>query len=143
MDAGSSIAARFTWHPQYAGRTVFDVRRELVDEITADQKALALALDAAEAREDDALESVLRLERKWSDYDLNWAETDPGDLADRILAWNWEQERRHELFPYSEVRDAALPSASPPPPAAPPPSKPLSFVDKLRRWFGLSDNVGS
>jgi hypothetical protein len=137
MDAGSSIAARFTWHPQYAGRTVFDVRQELVNEISADQRALALALDAAEAREDDALESVLRLERKWSPYDLNWAESDPGKLADRILAWEWERERRHELFPYSEMRDSqASPTSSP----AQLPSSGSGIFDFLRRLFGRGDS---
>jgi hypothetical protein len=135
MDAGSSIAARFTWHPQYAGRTVFDVRQELVSEISADQRTLTLALDAAEAREDDALESVLRLERKWSPYDLNWAETDPGELADRILAWEWERERRHELFPYSEMRDSQAPASSPP---AQSPSS--GFLDILKRFFGRGDS---
>jgi hypothetical protein len=135
VDAGSSIAARFTWHPQYAGRTVFDVRQELANEISADQRALALALDAAEAREDAALESVLRLERKWSPYDLNWAETDPGELADRILAWEWERERRHELFPYSEMRDSQVPSPSPP---AQPQSS--GFLDILKRFFGRGDS---
>ncbi len=138
MDAGSSIAARFTWHPQYAGRTVFDVRQELVNEISADQRALALTLDAAEAREDDALESVLRLERKWSPYDLNWAETDPGELADRILAWEWERERRHELFPYSEMRDSQAPPTSPP---AQQPSAGSGIFDFLRRLFGRGDSV--
>ena len=135
MDAGSSIAARFTWHPQYAGRTVFDVRQELVSEISADQRALALALDAAEAREDDALETVLRLERKWSPYDLNWAETDPGELTDRILAWEWERERRHELFPYSEMRDSQAPASSPPAQSAPG----SGIFDFLRRIFGRGD----
>lgn len=135
MDAGSSIAARFTWHPQYAGRTVFDVRQELVSEISADQRSLALALDAAEAREDDALETVLRLERKWSPYDLNWAESDPGELADRILAWEWERERRHELFPYTEMRDAQAPSASRP---AQPQSS--GFLDILKRFFGRGNS---
>jgi len=135
MDAGSSIAARFTWHPQYAGRTVFDVRQELVNEISADQRALTLTLDAAEAREDDALESVLRLERKWSPYDLNWAESDPGELADRILAWEWERERRHELFPYSEMRDSQAPAASPPAQ-----SQSSGFLDILKRFFGRGDS---
>jgi hypothetical protein len=137
MDAGNSIAARFTWHPQYAGRTVFDVRQELVNEISADQRALTLTLDAAEAREDDALESVLRLERKWSPYDLNWAESDPGELADRILAWEWQRERRHELFPYSEMRDSHAPATSAPAPQSAPGS---GILDFLRRILGRGDS---
>ena len=70
MDAGQGIAARFTWHPEYAGRLLLDVREELVREIAADQRAYALAMEAAESREDDALVSVLRLEKRWSAYDL-------------------------------------------------------------------------
>lgn len=128
MGAGQGIAARFTWHPEYAGRLVVDVRQELIQDIAADQRAYALALDAAEAREDDALATVLRLEKQWSPYDLDWAEADPGQLADRILAWEWERERRRELFPYSEMRDQrAVPSPSP---------AQASWLDWLRRLFG-------
>ena len=127
MDAGAGIAARFTWHPDYAGRLVLDVRQELMNDIGADQRALAMAMDAAEAKEDDALATVLRLERRWSPYDLGWAETDPGELADRILAWRWAQERRHELFPYAEMRETA--TERPIPPAQ------QSWLDWLRRLF--------
>ena len=134
MDAQSSIAARFTWHPEYAGRLVMDVRNELVQEIESDQRALALALEAAETREDDALASVLELEKRWSPYDLDWAESDPGELADRILRWEWERERRQELFPYAEMRDAERP-------VAPTPS--ASWLDALlRRLFGRSGESG-
>jgi hypothetical protein len=127
----TSIAARFTWHPEYAGRIVADVRQDLVDEITSDQKALGLALDAAEEHEVDALANVLKLEKRWSEFDLNWAETDPGELADRILAWEWERERRHELFPYSEMREQApLPTGQHVPPVQ------SSWLDWLKRLFG-------
>ena len=130
MDAGPAIAARFTWHPEYAGRLLLDVREELLRDISADQRAYALAMEAAEAREDDALASVLRLEKRWSPYDLNWAEADPGQLADRILQWEWERERRHELFPFSETREqASLPDV---PPAQ------ASWLGWLRRLFGRS-----
>jgi hypothetical protein len=128
VGAGQGIAARFTWHPEYAGRLVVDVRQELMQDIAADQRAYALALDAAEAREDDALATVLRLEKQWSPYDLDWAETDPGQLADRILAWEWERERRRELFPYSEMRDQRAAPTLPLPQA--------SWLDWLRRLFG-------
>ena len=130
MDAGQGIAARFTWHPEYAGRLLHDVREELVGEISADQRAYALAMDAAEAREDDALASVLRLEKRWSPYDLNWAETDPGQLADRILQWQWEREQRHELFPFSEMREPVTARDLPPTQA--------SWLDWLRNLFGRS-----
>ncbi len=128
MSATGGIAARFTWHPDYAGRILADVREELVDDISADQRALAMAMEAAEAKEDDALATVLRLEKRWSPYDLNWAEADPGELADRILHWRWEQERRKELFPYAEMREAAPPAAIPPAQA--------SWLDWLKRLFG-------
>ena len=133
MAAGPAIAARFTWHPEYAGRLLVDVRQELVKEIAADQRALALALDAAETHEDDALANVLRLEKRWSEYDLNWAESDPEELADRILRWLWEEDKRHELFSYSEMRATA-----PTPPAAPIPPAQASWLDWLKRLFGRS-----
>ena len=128
MDAKQGIAARFTWHPDYAGRLLLDVRDELVREISADQRAYALAMEAAESREDDALASVLRLEKRWSPYDLNWAETDPGQLADRILEWEWQREQRQELFPFSEMRELASQQSVPPAQA--------SWLDWLRRLFG-------
>ena len=128
MDARQGIAPRFIWHPDYAGRLLLDVREELVREIEADQRAYALAMEAAESREDDALASVLRLEKRWSPYDLNWAETDPGQLADRILEWEWQREQRHELFPFSEMRDP-VPQRSVPPAQA-------SWLDWLRKLFG-------
>jgi hypothetical protein len=104
------------------------VREELVREIAADQRAYALAMEAAESREDDALVSVLRLEKRWSDFDLGWAETDPGQLADRILEWEWQREQRQELFPFSEMRESA-PKQSVPPAQA-------SWLDWLRNLFG-------
>ena len=125
MDAGQGIAPRFVWHPDYAGRLLLDVREELVREISADQRAYALAMEAAEAREDDALASVLRLEKRWSPYDLNWAETDPGQLADRILEWEWEREQRQELFPFSEMREPGVATRVLPPAQA-------SWLDWLR-----------
>ena len=100
-------------------------------EIAADQRAYALAMEAAEAREDDALVSVLRLEKRWSAYDLGWAEADPGQLADRILEWEWQREQRHKLFPFSEMRESA-PQQSLPPAQA-------SWLDWLRKLFGRAD----
>lgn len=122
------IAARFTWHPDYAGRIVADVRQELIEEITADQRSYEMALGAAEAREADALQALLRLDKRWSDFDLNWAESDPGRLADKVLAWEWEREKRHELFPFSEMRDSA-------PAVVPSPSQD-SWLTMLKRLFG-------
>ena len=128
MDARQDIAARFTWHPDYAGRLLVDVREELVREIAADQRAYALAMEAAESQEDDALVSVLRLEKRWSDFDLGWAEADPGQLADRILEWEWQREQRQQLFPFSEMREAAPQQGVPPAQA--------SWLDWLRNLFG-------
>ena len=128
VDARQGIAARFTWHPDYAGRLLVDVREELVREIAADQRAYALAMEAAESQEDDALVSVLRLEKRWSDFDLGWAEADPGQLADRILEWEWQREQRQELFPFSEMREAAPKQGVPPAQA--------SWLDWLRNLFG-------
>ncbi|MCA9864146.1 MAG: hypothetical protein R2853_19800 [Thermomicrobiales bacterium] len=128
MHGAGGIAARFTWHPDYANRTLFDVRQELVDEIAADQRAYDLAMEAAEARESDVLASIMALDKKWSVYDMGWAEADPGQLADRILAWRWEQEKRHELIPFSEIRSAAPLPAIPPQQAA--------WLSFLKRLFG-------
>jgi hypothetical protein len=128
VDAGGGIAARFTWHPEYTGRLLLDVREELVREISADQRAYALAMEAAEVREGDALATVLRIEKRWSPYDLNWAEADPAQLADRILQWEWERERRREMFPYAEMREQA------PLPDVPPAQ--ASWLDWLRQLFG-------
>jgi hypothetical protein len=128
MDARQAIATRFTWHPDYAGRLLLDVRDELVREISADQRAYALAMEAAESREDDALASVLRLEKRWSPYDLNWAETDPGQLADRILEWEWQREQRQELFPFSEMREPVSQQSVP--------RAQASWLDWLRKLFG-------
>ena len=128
MGARQDIAARFTWHPDYAGRLLVDVREEMVREIVADQRAYALAMEAAESQEDDALVSVLRLEKRWSDFDLGWAEADPGQLADRILEWEWQREQRQELFPFSEMREAVTQQGVPPAQA--------SWLDWLRNLFG-------
>lgn len=128
MDGGGGIAARFTWHPDYQNRTLFDVRAELVDEIDADQRAYTMAMDAAEAKESDVLASIMALDKKWSVYDLGWHEADPGALADRILEWRWEQEKRQELFPFSEMRDAA------PLPEVPP--QQAEWLHWLKRLFG-------
>ena len=128
MDTGGGIAARFTWHPEYANRTLFDVRQELIDNISADQRAYEMAMDAAETNENDVLAAVMVLDRKWSEYDMGWAEADPGKLADRILEWRWEQEKRHELIPFAQMW-AQAPSPDFPPAQA-------SWFSFLKRLFG-------
>jgi hypothetical protein len=100
----------------------------LVDDISADQRAHELAMDAAETKESDVLASIMALDKKWSEYNLGWAEADPGQLADRILEWRWEQEKRHELIPYAELRSQApLPDI---------PAQQASWLSFLKRLFG-------
>lgn len=128
MVNSGGIAARFTWHPEYAGRTLFDVRQELVDDISADQRAYELAMDAAETKESDVLAAIMGLDKKWGEYNMGWAEADPGELADRILEWRWEQEKRQELIPFATFRSQA------PLPELPP--QQASWFSFLRRLFG-------
>jgi len=96
----------FTWHPTYRGMTVAAVRLQLVNEIASDQRAYALTLEGAEEHEGDSLQSIIALERKWGPYDLNWAELEPGPLADRIVDFELERERLQEMIPYSEYRES-------------------------------------
>ncbi len=103
----------FVWHPDYTGKSVAAVRSSLAAEISSDQRAYALTLEGAEEHEGDSLTSIIALERKWGPFDLNWAETDPGHLADRIIAFELDRDRRQELIPYASYRDLH----SPPEPA--------------------------
>lgn len=100
---------QFSWHPTYKGRSYEDVRRELANEIARDQRAYNLAMEGAEADEHDSLSSVIDLDRKWSDFDLGWAEADPAALAGRILDFEAERDRRHELMGWQGYRDEELP----------------------------------
>lgn len=99
----------FQWHPTYNGRAHEDVRRELANEIARDQRSYNLAMEGAEANEHGSLASVIDLDRKWSDFDLGWAEADPEALASRIVAFEAERDRRHELIPWRDYREAGLP----------------------------------
>lgn len=101
----------FTWHPDYAGRSYDDVRRELADSIGRDQRAYDLALSGAERDEHATLTSVRDIERRWSQYSLDWAETDPQVLADRVLAFQQERDRQQRMIPWDEYREAATPVA--------------------------------
>lgn len=100
---------RFAWHPEYQGKTKQQLRDELQGEIASDQRQYALALEAADQRENDVLKSVIGLERRWGPYDMGWAEADSGDLADRITAFEWAREERRQLFPYAEYRETVTP----------------------------------
>jgi hypothetical protein len=70
----------------------------------ADQRQHRLAMEGAEESEQDALASVVSLERKWGVYDFDWAEQDASELARRILAFEQERERRNELITWAEYR---------------------------------------
>lgn len=104
IPATSASEASFHWHPDYAGKSITEVRATLIREITSDQRAYALTLEGAEEHEGDSLSSVIALERKWGPFDLNWAESDPGLVADRVVAFELERDRRQELFPYGDYR---------------------------------------
>ena len=97
---------RFGWHPTYAGRTLDEVTASLRDELGRDQRAYALVLEGAEEQEGAALASVIDLERRWGAYDFGWAEAEPGELASRIAAFEWERETRQALFPFADYRRA-------------------------------------
>lgn len=104
QDQQTAQPQSFTWHPEYAGRTFEDVQQELTSQIAADQRQHQLAMDGAEEAEHDALASVVGLERRWGQFDFDWAEQDAGALASRILAFELERERRHEMISWSEYR---------------------------------------
>lgn len=101
----------FHWHPVYVGQPIAEVRATLIREITSDQRAYALTLEGAEEHEGDSLTSVIGLERKWGPFDLNWAESDPALVADRVVAFELERDRRRELFPYSDYRRSVAPTS--------------------------------
>ncbi len=100
-----AVVERFEWHPEYGGRTVEDVHGELEREIGADQRQYRIAMEGAEEAEQDALASVVTLERRWGRYDFGWAEVDASDLASRIVAFEQERERRREMISWSEYRN--------------------------------------
>lgn len=105
---------RFVWHPVYHGRTVAEVREVIRAELHHDQRVLALAMEGADRHENDTLATVVGLERKWGTFDLDWAETDAATLAETIVAFEQERERRRELFPYGAYR--ARPTTTAPEP---------------------------
>lgn len=99
----------FTWHPDYRGRRATSVERELAGQIANDQRAYELALSGAEKSEHQALASVMEVEKRWSVYSFDWAETAADDLARRIVDFELERDRRHELIPYDDYKDEASP----------------------------------
>lgn len=105
---GDQDSDTFIWHPDHRGKTVDQVRSGLAQEIASDQRQHRLAMDGAEESEQDALASVVSLERKWGPYDFDWAEQEPEALADRITEFERERERRREMLSWSDYRDAEV-----------------------------------
>jgi hypothetical protein len=104
---GDQRSDTFVWHPDHAGKTADEVRAGLAQEIASDQRQHRLALDGAEESEQDALASVVSLERKWGPYDFDWAEQDPEYLAARITEFEQERERRRQMLSWEEYRTGA------------------------------------
>lgn len=103
----------FEWHPEYRGRSLDQVTRDLEAEIARDQRQYEVALMGAEESEHDALASVVDVEKRWSPFSFGWNEAEPADLARRIAAFEWEREQRRELIPWQEYRNGSTgPSAS-------------------------------
>jgi hypothetical protein len=127
---------RFVWHPVWQGRAIDEVRAELRDQAGRDQRAYALALEGAERHENDALSSVVRLERTWGGIALDWPETDPDALAEAMLAAERERERRREMTPLAELRDL-LPRPVSAPSAEDLPEKSIRLTDPTARFVVL------
>ncbi|HYO30288.1 MAG TPA: hypothetical protein VER37_06865 [Thermomicrobiales bacterium] len=123
---------RFVWHPVWRGRTVDEVRAELRERAGRDQRAYALALEGAERHENDALSSVVALERTWGGIALDWPEADPDALAEAMLAAERERERRRELTPMAELRDL-LPRPGSAPAGDDLPEKSIRLTDPTAR----------
>ncbi|MCA9833874.1 MAG: hypothetical protein KC435_08020 [Thermomicrobiales bacterium] len=95
-------ADTFQWHPDYAGRTIESVQREISENLRRDQLAYQNALNNAEREEFGAFATIRDLERKWSQYDMSWAEVDSTMLAERIVAFEHARDTRQELFSWQE-----------------------------------------
>jgi hypothetical protein len=102
----------FAWHPEYTGRTMESVHRELVDNISRDQKAYHAALESAEKEEHGAFNTVRDLEKRWSKYDFAWFEQSPEELADRIMQFERERESRQELIDWQQWKTGSRPASA-------------------------------
>jgi len=94
----------FVWHPLYAGKAFARVNADLIEEIGRDQRSYKLAIEAAEQSEHDSLSTIVELERRWSTFDFDWADMDPKVLADKILKFEMECERRQENISFADYR---------------------------------------
>jgi len=128
---------RFVWHPAWQGRTVAEVREELRAQAARDQRAYALALEGAERHENDALASVVALERTWGGISLDWPEADPDALAEAMLAAERERERRREMAPLAELRNL-LPRPVSAPAGEEEPERSLRLTDPTARLVVLA-----
>lgn len=111
--SGGATTGGFTWHPIYAGKSYDQVRSDLIDDISRDQRSYTLAMDGAEASEHDSLTAIVELERRWSDYEFDWAEADPAQLADRILTFEKVREERKEEISFADYRASGALMESP------------------------------
>jgi hypothetical protein len=103
---GTPAQTRFEWHPVYAGKSPDDVLAQLTDDIARDQRAYKLAMDGAETSEHESLVAVMDLERRWGEFEFDWAEMDPRQLATRILRFEQERERRRESISFADYRSS-------------------------------------
>lgn len=110
----------FVWHPVHGGKSFAQVRAELVQDIARDQRSYKLAMDGAEGAEHDSLTTIVELERRWSTYEFDWAETDPEQLADRILKFEQACESRQEAVSFADYRASGALVATEEPAAAEP-----------------------
>ena len=83
----SSDQSRFTWHPQYRGQTVAEVRAALLDDLRSAQRAYAITIDGPAENESEILVRVVGLEKKWGPYALDWATADPAEIVDGAVAF--------------------------------------------------------
>ncbi|CAA9571045.1 MAG: hypothetical protein AVDCRST_MAG87-2419 [uncultured Thermomicrobiales bacterium] len=104
-DIGATSFDRgFIWHPVHKGKSYQQVQREVREEIGRDQRSHHLALEGAEQSEHDSLTSIVELERRWGTYDFDWAEMDPAALAERVVTFEREREKRREMISFDEYR---------------------------------------
>lgn len=127
---------RFVWHPVWQGRPVDEVRQELRSQAASDQRAYALALEGADRHENDALASVVNLERTWGGIAMDWPEADPDLLAEAMLVAEREREHRQEMTPMAELRHL-LPRPAVASAGNDTPEKSLRLVDPTARLIVL------
>lgn len=97
----ADTSATFAWHPDYIGRSVDSVRRELMDCINRDKQSYYAALESAEKEEHGAFNTVRDLEKRWSQYDFAWHELPAERLADRIVEFERARDDRKELVEWN------------------------------------------